>query len=353
MGEKSLADQLSEAWDAAEAGEEEQPLGDTGEDLAAAELSDEPAGDAGDAPAGEEPAGDEPGDDPAPAEGDDPADGREPPEAEGDDEFAEPPKGLPADAREEWADVPAAVRAAIHKREADFANGIQMYAQGARQAQEMNRVLQPYQQFFALNGGNPPQVLGGVLQTAATLQMGSPQQKAQAAANLIKQFGVDIAALDSLLAGQPAPAGGGADPRIDEYLNRRLQPIDERLRRLDEQDRRAQQQEQQSIQTEVEAFARDPKNEFYPDVREDMADLLEMAANRGVTMSLKDAYERACRMNPSVSKILQARQSRPSQQRRRAAASSVSGSRGGDSPPADPSDLRAVLENAWDEAAGV
>jgi hypothetical protein len=43
-----------------------------------------------------------------------------------------------------------------------------------------------------------------LLATRAALEVGTPTQKAQLVANLIHQFGVDIASLDNFLANGPA-----------------------------------------------------------------------------------------------------------------------------------------------------
>jgi hypothetical protein len=51
------------------------------------------------------------------------------------------------------------------------------------------------------------------------------------------------------------------------------------------------------------------KAEFLDDVREDMADLLEGAARRGVALTMEEAYDRACHMNPDIRRVLQQRES--------------------------------------------
>ena len=82
--------------------------------------------------------------------------------------------------------------------------------------------------------------------------------------------------------GQPQP-GMYQDPRVDTLLAQ-LQGL--------------QQSRQETIvQTavkEVESFGSD--KDFFEDVREDMADLLDLAAKRGLDLSLEQAYERACKM---------------------------------------------------------
>ena len=44
----------------------------------------------------------------------------------------------------------------------------------------------------------------------------------------------------------------------------------------------------------------DPKYPFFEDVREDMADLIEINAKRGIALTMEQAYDRAVRSNPDT-----------------------------------------------------
>jgi hypothetical protein len=328
---------LAAAWDAAEAED-----GDETEvhESAAAETE---SGDTG------QPAGDEAEVQPeGELDGVQPGGDRPEESAASDDESSldTPPKGLSLEAREAWKETPEAVRKEIAKREADFERGIVKYAQNAKRAEAMDQVLAPYQQLFALNGG-PGNTLPGLLQTAALLQMGSPQQKAETAANLIKQFGVDIRALDSALVGAKPPAEVQQTSQLEQLLNQKLQPLQQQLQTYQQREQQMQEQEQQAIQQEIQKFA--VAHEFYDDVKEEMADLLDMSAKRGRAMTLEEAYNIACSTHPSISKIMTGRQAKEATANRQRAASSVRGSVGGvlDAPP----DSRmAALNDAWDNA---
>ncbi len=63
-------------------------------------------------------------------------------------ESEKPPVGLSLESREAWKDVPAAVKADIVKREADYEKGIVQYSQQAKRAQAMDSALAPYQQYL-------------------------------------------------------------------------------------------------------------------------------------------------------------------------------------------------------------
>ena len=251
------------------------------------------------------------------------------------------PKSLSPAAREAWKDLPEAVKTDIAKREADYEKGIVQYADNAKRAEAMDRSLAPFQQLFAMNGGGPQQTLEPLLQTASVLQMGSPQQKAQTAANLIKQFGVDIRMLDGMLVGEQ-PQQSQQDI-INQAVQQAVAPYQQQVQQQKHQ-------QQQAVNNEVNQFA--AQNEFYGDVSDTMADLMEMAAKRGRELTMQDAYDQACRIHPQISQVLAGRQAQSVTAPRQNAAVSISGSPGGggDSRPAD--SIRGQIEAAWELDGG-
>jgi hypothetical protein len=263
-------------------------------------------------------------------------------------ESEKPPVGLSLEAREAWKDVPASVKADIVKRENDYAAGIEKHRNATERVQGMDKALQPYQQYLQMNGG-AGQALQGLLQTGSSLQMGSPVQKAQVVANLIKQFGVDISQLDSMLVGEaPAPEQQQQN-QFQQMLNQQLAPMQQQLQGYQQREQHQQQQEQGQVAQEVTAFG--ANNEFYNDVSGDMADLLDMAANRGRQMSMDEAYKLACANHPQISSIMSNRMSQEQVSGKRKAASSIHGSPGGSiSSGGAAGSVAAALNDAWDNA---
>ena len=260
------------------------------------------------------------------------------PAAEADDK---PPVGLSIEAREAWKDTPPSVRAELAKREKDYEAGIVKYSQDAKSFQAIDQVMKPYQQLFAMNGG-VEQTLPGLLQTASVLQMGAPAQKAELVANLVKQFGVDVRALDNALVGQKPPADLQEQTKFQEMLA----PLQQQLQQYQQREQQMQAQSQQQLQQELNDFG--SKHEFYADVKSDMADLLEMAANRNRQMTLEEAYKTACAAHPQISKVLMTRESQTAGQRRQRAASSVHGSPGGGMEGNAAGSISEALHVAWD-----
>jgi hypothetical protein len=341
LTEDGLAADLAAAWDEAEAASPQEednaePSDITGIDAQAAT---------------DDQAADKPEDIEASAggaeEADRPEGGQEPVENDSSNDSSDTaPSSLPPAAREAWKDTPPAMKEAIAKRERDFQVGIQKYAESAKRAQAMDATLRPYAQYLQMNGG-PSKAIQSLLNAGAGLQMGAPAQKAQIIHNLITQFGVDVGAVDNLLTGQAVPQEVQQQSQMEQMLNQRLGPLQQQLQAYQQRDQQMAQQQQGKVYSEVEQFATDPKNEFYKDVSGDMADLMDMAAKRGRELSMADAYDRACQMHPEVSKIIAARNSAQDVQRKRQAASSVSGTPGGPGAAPEHDDVRSAIEAAW------
>jgi len=263
------------------------------------------------------------------------------------EEDSKPPVGLSLESREVWNDVPDAVKADIARRERDYEAGIEKHRVATQRVSAMDRSLQPYQQYLQMNGG-AGEALQGLLQTGSSLQMGSPIQKAQVVAGLIKQFGVDIKSLDSMLVGEAPSAESQQQSQMEQMFNERLGPMQQQLQGYQQREQQERQQAQGQVAQEVTNFG--SNNEFYNDVRGDMADLLDMAANRGREMSMDEAYNLACSNHPQISKIMSGRSSQQSVNQKRQAASSISGSPGGGMQGKAANSVASALNDAWDSA---
>jgi hypothetical protein len=263
------------------------------------------------------------------------------------DDTAKAPVGLPPEAREAWKDTPPAMQKAIAKREKEFNVGIQKYAEGAKRAEGMDKALQPFQQYLSMNGGSNH--IGTLLQTGASLQMGSPIQKAQTIAKMIKDFGIDVHTLDSMLVGEGAPPQVQQQSDVQQAVTTAMAPYQQFMGSMQQQQQQQQQQAQQGIVSDVQAFATDPKNEFYNDVSPMMATIMDVAAANNENLTLPQAYDRACKMDQSISTIIASRQSATDVAAKRKAASSITGTPGGPGGGApEHDDPRAAIAAAWE-----
>ena len=257
-------------------------------------------------------------------------------------------------AREEWENTPQAIRDQINKREGQITHALQDGAESRKTGERFNDVVNKFATVIAAEGVQDPiQGFEALMNTMTTMRMGNPQQKAQQIANFIKNYDVDIQTLDSMLAGVAPQARDSMDARLDE----RMQPVNELMNRINQAQQQNLQQNQQTINNEVDTFG--SKAEFYNDVRMDMADLLDMASRNQQPMTLEQAYNKACALNPEISNVIakRAETSRimgdnKSIEEKQNAGSSLSGKQSGTGGGSGEISLHDELSQLWDAQAG-
>lgn len=259
------------------------------------------------------------------------------------------------DVREHWAQLPAEVRAEVARREQEVQRTLQETSEARKFTDALNRVIQPYEMFIRAENSNPLQAIDNMMATAARLRTAPAPDTAGLIASLVKQFGVGrfgngfIEQLDSALAGE-VPRVDPQQAQLQNAIQAQLAPVQQFMSQFQQAQANQQQRVSQEAQSEVQQFIQ--AAEFAADVREEMADIMEVAQRRGRDLSLKDAYNQACMTNPRVRSVLEARhKARGAQtmtgaaQKARSAAVSVTG---GPSmaPQATPTDVRSAIEAA-------
>ena len=114
------------------------------------------------------------------------------------------------------------------------------------------------------------------------------------------------------------------------------------------------------MQQEIADFAQDPKNEYFEDVRETMADILEAGAARGQKISLPEAYQRAILAHNDLAPLVAQKRlaeaanqaNGPAAQARSLASTSVTGSPSTVLPTADVASVRSAVEAAVSRHSG-
>ena len=275
----------------------------------------------------------------------------------GEDQAA-PVSWTPA-AREHWGEIPPPARAEILKREQDIARGLQQASGHKRIADEYYRTIAPFQQYIQAANSTPSQAITQLMMTASQLTAGSPTKKAEVVKNIIAEYGVDITMLDNMLAGEPVPDDPNAP--LLQSIQQELAPIKDFMGTVQQSQQAQAAEVNEEAATELAAF-QTSHSEFYEDLREDMADLMELAANRGRAMTLEQAYTHAANAHPEIGPIMKQRAAAEAGKidaqaaaSKRAAASSIRGSAnsgGGEGVQSDPNDTRAIMEELWDDAAG-
>jgi hypothetical protein len=309
-----------------------------------------------------------------PKAGGDPAQAQKPQEglqsAPGTPPIAQPAAGQPAPvqaapqavaapaswsplAREAWKAVPAAAQAEIARREQEMARFVGESSAARNIAEQFTRTIQPYLGTIQQEGVDPLTAVRNLMQVTQTLRSGTQYEKAQTLARIVQVYGVDIQTLDAALVGAAPPEGQQAnDPQyVQQAVQQALAPLYQAAQARQQQ---TIQQAEGEARSELEVFAQDPKNEFFQDLRHEMADIIELAEKHGRQVTLQQAYERAAMLHPEVSKVMLARQQgvnarslTQAAQRARSAAVSVRGSAPVGNPnPQEPTSIRESIEAA-------
>lgn len=287
----------------------------------------------------------------------------------------EPPSSVPridrapaswkGEAKKVWETLPLQIRQEVIRRERHVEQVQREHAADRQQVQHFHEAVAPYQNIVQQSyGGDTVNAVRSLLEVERILTTAPTQQKAQFVANLIKHYQVDVMQLDAALSGQMAPEQQQVS-QIDQLLNQKLAPIMGYFQQQQlSQRQQAQQVEQQAVVT-VEQMAADTEQyPYFDDVREAMADIIEMQSRRGVFVDLPTAYQKAVRMDDSLSQLMDTRSQANQQtqqalaahqaaQRAKGAAVSVGGvpSAAGASQ-IDPNDLRALLDAQLNGSAG-
>lgn len=246
----------------------------------------------------------------------------------------EAPASWAPERKADWAKVPAEVRSYLHQREGELQQGFQKVAQRANVAEAVLGEFMPYAEQLQREGATPVAAMRTLLQTAHALRTGGAEYKKAIIYSLAQQYGVD---LSSAYNPQLAQAEAVAQNLSTEKMYGTAQQ---------------QAYEQQAMVQQITAFSADPKNEFFPKVREIMGHLI----NGGIAKDLPSAYQMALGMHPEVRQELLKREldARTQGARRTAAASmSVSGAPNGAAAPAPGAKSRSLRDTIAAQMANV
>lgn len=204
-----------------------------------------------------------------------------------------------------WNTLPPAVQGEILRRETQVNSALRSSAEARKFQEDANILYESYKDVFDYEAAPPTQTLMNVMGALRALRFAQPTQKAQLMAQFVQGFGVDVQMLDQALAylygnsPQQSPTQG-----VEQVVAQQLAPvhqyISQREQAAERQRTQRQQQIEYNLQVEVDKFAADPANEYFEQLREDMANIMEASANRGQRMTLSEAYQRAATIYPDI-----------------------------------------------------
>lgn len=184
------------------------------------------------------------------------------------------------EAQAELSKLPENVQQMIQERETQFHKGIQQYKEDAVYGRSLKQTLGQYDPYFQELGTDAQQAIPMLLNAEMTLRKGSPDQKAQMLMQLAHDYGIDV----NQLAQTPF------NP-VEYQLRQQLANLQNQVAGLGQSRQMA---EEANLSQTIEQFAEG--REYFEDVRETMADLLD----RGLANDLDDAYTKALRLNDDV-----------------------------------------------------
>lgn len=251
--------------------------------------------------------------------------------------------------RELYSKADPALRAIISRRELQVEQVMSRSA-GARQfTTEFMQTVQPFAQAIREEGSTPLEAVKNLFTTAYMLRTGDAETKAKVAADILMNYKIDIPTLDKILSGQlPALSPAQLPPEV----LRRIERGESAATRLEQVEKERERVLAETAQAEVEKLQGKP---FFEDLRESMADIIEVKARRGNKISMEQAYELAVAADPEISKILGQRSraadasAAATLARARKAGSTVNGAPASTGGGAVAATRREQLEAAWAE----
>jgi hypothetical protein len=251
-------------------------------------------------------------------------------------------------AKESWGKLPAEVRDEVVRREREIVMTLQNTAGARRLAEQYHAAVAPFEMMVRTEGSDMITATRELFGQAAILRIGTPVQKAQLVAGVIKRFNVPIKDLDTLLVGEVVP---DEDSKIAQIIQQQLAPVRQFMNTIEGVRTQREKQVDSSIETEIVTFANDKANEFFFDVKDEMADLIELATRREQPITLRQAYDKAVSMNDGVQQVVVKRNQEKIANAKRAGSSLPSRGAPISSPHTGGDDIRGDLLAAFDTLA--
>lgn len=203
------------------------------------------------------------------------------------------PKSWETDAtlRADYDKLPDHIKQALDKREKEVEHGFTRLDEERNFGKQLKEVITPYMPIITAEGGNPVAAVQSLLNTAYQLRTAPQAQKAQLIQQIAQQYGVDLGHL---------PQTEAIDPAYKALMDK----INGLESTITQQSTLQQQQEHYKIQSEIQAFAANPANTYFEQVKAAMAPLL----GSGQARDLQEAYDKACWATPEIRTILIAAQ---------------------------------------------
>jgi len=203
-----------------------------------------------------------------------------------------PPASWSATAKADFAALPQHIQQEVLKREADIEAGKAQWDQKAERFNRLDAILAPRRERFQLAGIDETQAVQALFAAQDYLE----RDPVNALIYLARQSGVSQQHLLQVLGGPQQPQQAQLPPQ--------LQPLMQQVQTLSQTVAQQQAQQTQAKLSEhlnqVQAFAADPANIYFENVRARMGKLIRS----GDAENLSDAYQQACWMDPEIRPLM-------------------------------------------------
>jgi hypothetical protein len=259
--------------------------------------------------------------------------------------WSKPPPSWKKDFHEAYAKAPPEVQQYVTQREEEMRRGIEPLIPKAKMADEFMTAMAPFEGNIRASGLPPAQAVATLMQADNILRNAPMEQRVAYARDLLGQYGIDLSGIDW----SAAPV----DPRMVAMQNE-LRATQNTVTILQQQSVEA---HNAALLSEIEELSRG--KEHFEAVRPAMAQLLQSC----IATSFEDAYEKAIRLDDTLSQsVFAAKQAQADADKRKAAdeaakaakaaAVSVRSSTPGRAAPTKAQDRRSLLAEAFDGLDG-
>lgn len=208
------------------------------------------------------------------------------------------PQGWIPEMREKWDTIPEDVRKEILRREEDTMRGVRQLQERYTPMENFVRSMEPVFNEARASGASIENYIGGLMNTERVLRTADTPAKFQEILRVCDQYGIPLRDVVNASVGQEILTRDQAQAAVPPQIQQELQQM------------RAWQAKQEELAVEREITAFVQGKEFFADVQQQMATLIE----GGAAANLQEAYDIACWANPSVRSVMLARQNGQQQQ---------------------------------------
>ena len=192
-----------------------------------------------------------------------------------------PPASWKKDYHEAWATADPRIQEYAWQREEQMRKGVQPLLSKAQYADDMQKVMAPYENTIRGLGMEPTQAVKALMEADHTLRTTNGEQRAAYFRQLAQQYGVSL-------------DGNSNFPQVDQNYSSLQNELIDLRGKLTSWEQQTEAQQNQVLLNEIDQFSQGA--EHFESVRPTMIQLLQ----GGVAETLQEAYDKAVRIDDNL-----------------------------------------------------